>query len=140
MRSFISTKNSKIITLPATTCNFTPKVTITYSGYLPPTNKVLIYTNAKPAHPYMTSSSNYNPGSKWVTLDQKSSQATHSMFETCKKKKKKHFRNVSLKTISPQIQAMKVQKRFLLRTKCKVLPFSVVSILDDAIVSISQFR
>ena len=42
------------------TCNFTPKVTITYSGNPPPTNNALIYTNAKPAHPHMSSSSNYD--------------------------------------------------------------------------------
>ena len=43
-----------------------------------------------------------------------------------------------MKTISPQRQAVKVQKLFLLRTKCIVLRFSILSILDDAMVSFSH--
>ena len=51
------------------TCNFTPKITITYSGNPPPNNNALIYTNAKAA----SDSSNYdsmgNSGSKIVSSD-----------------------------------------------------------------------
>ena len=56
------------------TCNFTPKVTITYSGNPPQNNNALIYTNAKPAHPYLYSSLNYDlmgdSASKIISSDQ----------------------------------------------------------------------
>ena len=47
---------------------------------------------------------------QWVTMDQKSSQASHSKFETSKKMEKKHSWNASMKTISRQLQAVKVEK------------------------------
>ena len=55
------------------TCTFTSKVTITYSSNPPPTNNALVYTNAKPKHPYLSSSSSYdsigNSGSKIISSD-----------------------------------------------------------------------
>ena len=117
IQSDISTKNSKIIKyqqqqphLPFTmhrlpqdhrkmikivnfdqeefTCNFTlpPKVTITYSGNPPPTNNALIYTPMQNQNTLICLAGQTT--TQWITLDQKSSQATHSMFETSKKREK----------------------------------------------------